>query len=110
MIDIVNFQLYGYPVMMYTMIFVTTGAIAFATLNPDKLPSISSISLPGMPSASPPNMGAPNAMGPPGMPPAAPAPAAQPQGGRKHKRKTAQKRRSPKKSDSAARTKKHHPK
>lgn len=92
MIDIANFQLYGFPVMMYTMIFVTTGVIAYATMN-------ANTTTPSADSNSSQSMAAP----------AAPAPPAAPQGGGKHKRKTAQKRRSPKKSRSAH-TKKHHSK
>ncbi len=102
MIDLVNVQIYGFPVLMYAMIIVTTGAITFATVYPDQMPSVGS--LPSLPSANPsgatsipgvPNMGGPPA--PPSVPPSTPAP----QGG-KHASKKTKRRHSPKKSHHSA--------
>ena len=95
MIDIVNVQLYGFPVLMYAMILVTTGAITYATVYADKMPSVGP--LPGFPSANPSASNLTNGI--PGMPnappPPPPPPPSQPgpQGGKnKSKRKTHKKR------------------
>jgi hypothetical protein len=83
MIDIVNLQFYGFPVLMYAMMIATTGAITYATVYSDKLPSIS---MPGLPSAS--STTAPSAQnlsnGMPGMPNSpAPNAAIPPRGGKR---------------------------
>lgn len=98
MIDVINLRVMGFPVLMYAMIIATTGAIAFATAYPISMPSMGS--LPSFPSANPlATPGMPNSLppGPPGAPPAGPPPPPQVQGGKKHKRKTQHKKRSPKK-------------
>jgi hypothetical protein len=84
----------GVPVLMYAMIIATTGAIAFATVYPMKA-SLTTGSNPEQPNAKP----ASSAGTEPGMPgPAAgTAPAPPTQGGKKYKRKTQHKKRSPKK-------------
>ena len=111
MIDIVNVQLYGFPVFMYAMILVTTGAITYATVYSDQLPAIGP--LPEFPSANPAGSntipGMP-AMGAPPMPSASSSsssslPTSGPQGG-KHKSKT-KRHRSSKKSHSHSRSTKH---
>lgn len=93
MIDIVNIQLYGFPVFMYAMILVTTGAITYATVYSDQIPSIGP--LPSFPSANPSgaNMipGMPNMGGPP-APPATPSSSTGPQGGKHKSKKTNHKR------------------
>ncbi len=98
MIDIVNVQLYGFPVFMYAMILVTTGAMTYATVYPNQMPSIGS--LPSLPSANPSGVssipGVPN-MGVPPAPPTTPGP----QGG-KHTSKKTKRRHSPKKSHHSA--------
>ena len=80
---------------MYAMILVTTGAITYATVYADKMPSVGP--LPGVPSANPSASNLTNGI--PGMPnappPPPPPPPSQPgpQGGKnKSKRKTHKKR------------------
>lgn len=80
---------------MYAMILVTTGAITYATVYADKMPSVGP--LPGFPSANPSASNLTNGI--PGMPnappPPPPPPPSQPgpQGGKnKSKRKTHKKR------------------
>jgi len=90
MIDIVNIQLYGFPVFMYAMILVTTGAITYATVYSDQIPSIGP--LPSFPSANP--SGANMIPGMPNMggPPAPPSSSTGPQGGKHKSKKTNHKR------------------
>lgn len=94
MIDIVNVQLYGFPVFMYAMILVTTGAITYATVYSDQLPSLGP--LPSFPSANPSGAnsipGMPNMGGPP-APSTMPASSSiGPQGGKHKSKKTNHKR------------------
>ena len=93
MIDIVNVQLYGFPVFMYAMILVTTGAITYATVYSDQLPSLSP--LPSFPTANPSGSnsipGMPNMGGPPAPPAALSSSSASstgPQGGKHKSKKT----------------------
>ena len=89
MIDIVNVQLYGFPVFMYAMILATTGAITYATVYSDQIPSLGP--LPSFPSANPSGAsmipGMPNMGGPP-APPATPSSSTVPQGGKHKSKKT----------------------
>lgn len=108
MIDIANVQLYGFPVLIYAMILVTTGAITYATVYSDQLPAVGP--LPVFPSANPsssntipgmPAMGAP----PPIAPSSSSLPTSGQQGG-KHNSKT-KRHRSSKKSHYRSRSTKH---
>jgi hypothetical protein len=85
MIDIVNYQFKGYPVMMYGMMLVTIGALTFATVG-------GSVALPSLPSLTPESSSTPPAPSPvlsnpvPVAPTVASTPST-PQGG-KHKRRS----------------------
>jgi len=46
MIDIINYQLFGFPVLMYGAMIVTIGALTVATVG------LNGVSLPSIPSAS----------------------------------------------------------
>ena len=82
--DIVNYQLYGYPVMMYGMMLVTIGALTFATVGGAEAVGLSSVGnmLPSLPSASPEASSAPAVFGAPPPPtpeqPASTTPVAEP--------------------------------
>ena len=82
--DIVNYQLYGYPVMMYGMMLVTIGALTFATVGGAEAVGLSSVGnmLPSLPSASPEPSAAPAVFGAPPPPtpqqPASTTPVAEP--------------------------------
>ena len=83
--DIVNYQLYGYPVMMYGMMLVTIGALTFATVGGAEAVGLSSVGnmLPSLPSASPEASAAPAVFGAPptpeqSAPPASTTPVAEP--------------------------------
>jgi hypothetical protein len=103
MIDLVNFQIYGYPVLMYAMILVTTGAITYATVNADQMPSISDVSLLPPEIAAPPPAISPVQPQPPAPAfPGAPSPIPPVQGG-KRRRKTQKQTRKKKKSHSLKR-------
>ena len=84
MIDIVNYQFKGYPVVMYGMMLVTIGALTFATVG-------GSVALPSLPSLTPESSSSTPVLSSPV--PVAPAvtepsvPASTPQGG-KHKRRS----------------------
>ena len=97
MIDIVNLHVMGFPVLMYAMMIATTGAIAFATVYPFK-PTTKGV-IPGLPNANPlsPAGTIPGMPGPATGQATGPAPAPPTQGGKKYKRKTQYKKRSPKK-------------
>ena len=102
MVDIVNLQFMGFPVVMYAMMLVTTGAITYATVYPINIKMPSMGDLPSLPSANPsssdsnfPN-GMPGMSNTPPQPMAGPSQPAPSQGG-KRGRKTRHRKCSPKK-------------
>lgn len=101
MVNIVNYQLYGYPVMMYGMMALTVGAITYASVGDMKMSSFMS-AIPSFPSSTAPPTDSASSPVSPGLPPAVPPSTTPSQGGKK-KRKSSNNR----KVHGTSRSKKH---
>lgn len=96
MIDIVNYHVYGVPVFIYTMMFMTAGALTYATVKsgaPSKGPLAAPAAAAGPASTAP---------APAAAAPAPPTPA--PQGGRRKTKHNLRKK------NTSSTSKKHHKK
>jgi len=54
MIDIINYQIYGFPVLMYGMMAITAGGLTYATVSASGMATAESAAVPAVPGIMPP--------------------------------------------------------